>query len=428
MIKQLFDKIFKYEEKTEYEFILPNTANNIKEDSFNNDENETVSKKLEDNKEFLKIKYNMLINSDIKLREFTISVQSKKIPAFLLYIDGMVSDDNINDFVLQPLLLKNSIKMRENPTKPTNKNQKVFTRFNLENFIYSSLIPQNSVNKQKEFKKIIANVNAGFCALFIETLDCAICIETKGYKGRSVDKPVTESVVKGSHEGFVENLRTNTSMLRKIINNENLIIEEVEVGKINKTRVAICYVKNLTNEDLVAEAKYRINNLDVDYLLSCNQLEPLIKDDFDTAFPQTISTERSDRACTYLLGGRVVAIINGCPFALVLPAVLIDYLTSPEDYNLNYHYANFLRFLRGFALACALLIPGLYIAITMYHYELLPSELLYAIIAAREAIPFPIFFEIIIMELSFELIQEASLRVPSSFSTTIRNNRCFNTW
>ena len=159
MIKQLFDKIFKYEEKTEYEFILPNTANNIKEDSFNNDENETVSKKLEDNKEFLKIKYNMLINSDIKLREFTISVQSKKIPAFLLYIDGMVSDDNINDFVLQPLLLKNSIKMRENPTKPTNKNQKVFTRFNLENFIYSSLIPQNSVNKQKEFKKIIANVN-----------------------------------------------------------------------------------------------------------------------------------------------------------------------------------------------------------------------------------------------------------------------------
>ena len=215
-------------------------------------------------------------------------------------------------------------------------------------------------------------------------------------------------------------------MLRKIINNENLIIEETSVGKMNKTTVAICYIKNLANDDLVAEAKYRINNLDVDYLLSCNQLEPLIKDNYTTSFPQTISTERSDRACTYLLAGRVVALINGCPFALVLPAILIDFLTSPEDYNLNYHYANFLRFLRGFALICALFIPGLYIAITMYHYEIIPSELLFAIIAAREAIPFPIIFEIIIMELSFELIQEASIRVPSSFSTTVRYNRSFN--
>ncbi len=424
MIKDIFNNIFKYQEKTKYEFILPNTENNISEDTFYISETKTVSKDLDDNKEFLKIKYNMLINSDIKMRDFTLSIQHKKIPAFLLYIDGMVSDDAINDFVLQPLLLKNSIKMNEPLTTITA--QKSFTKFNLENFIYSSLIPQNSVSKENKFKEIITKVNAGFCALFVDSIENAICVETKGFKGRTVDKPVTENVVKGSHEAFVENIRTNTSMLRKIINNENLIIEETDVGKINKTKVVICYIKNLTNDDLVAEAKYRINNLDVDYLLSCNQLEPLIKDDCNTAFPQTISTERSDRACTYLLAGRVVALINGCPFALVLPAVLVDFLTSPEDYNLNYHYANFLRFLRGFALICALIIPGLYVAITMYHYEIIPSELLFAIIAAREAIPFPILFEIIIMELSFELIQEASIRVPNSFSTTVRNNRCTN--
>ena len=208
-------------------------------------------------------------------------------------------------------------------------------------------------------------------------------------------------------------------MLRKIINNENLIIEECSVGDISQTKVAICYMKNITNEELVAETKYRINNLKIDYLLSSGQLEQFIKDNSTTAFPQTISTERPDKTCNYLLLGRVAVIVNGSPFALILPAILIDFLTSPEDENLNYKYSNFLRFLRVGALLCALLVPGLYIAITMYHYELLPSELLFAIVAAREAIPFPIIFEIIIMEVSFELIQEASIRAPASFSTTV---------
>ena len=192
-------------------------------------------------------------------------------------------------------------------------------------------------------------------------------------------------------------------------------------------------MKNIANDDLVAETRYRVNNLDIDYLLSSGQLSQMIKDNPSTPFPEAISTERPDRTSSYLLLGRVAILINGSPFALIVPAVLIDFLTSPEDYNLNYHYANFLRFLRTIALLFALFLPGLYIAITMYHHELIPSELLFAIISAREAIPFPIFFEIIIMEISFELIQEASIRVPATFSTTVRNNwssyfgrcRCF---
>ena len=167
-------------------------------------------------------------------------------------------------------------------------------------------------------------------------------------------------------------------------------------------------------------------NLKIDYILSSSQLEQFIKDDCTTAFPQTISTERPDKASNYLMRGRVVVLVNGSPFSIILPASLIDFLTSPEDFNLNYHYSNFLRFLRALALICALLVPGMYVAITMFHYELIPSELLFAIVASREAIPFPIIFEIIIMEICFELIQEASIRVPSSFSTTVGIIRCFN--
>lgn len=423
MIKNFLNNLFGYNQQDNYEFILPKTANNIDIKEFDKKDTHVVSSNLAKNKEYLKVKFNMLINSDIKFREFTINIKPKKYSAFIIYIDGMVSDDAINDFILKPLLLKNSIKMKaENPEII----QKKLLNFNLEKFLYASLIPQNSVNAEKELDKVISNINAGFCVLFVDTLDTAIAIETKGFKGRSVSEPVTETVVKGSHEAFVENLRTNTSMLRKIINNENLIIEECTVGSISNTKVAICYMNNITNDDLVAEAKYRINNLEIDSLLSSGQLEQFIKDSAKSSFPQTISTERPDKTCNYLLEGRVAIIVNGSPFSIILPAALVDFLYSPEDMNLDYSYTNFLRTLRFLALCAALLLPGLYIAITTYHCELLPSELLFAIIAAREAIPFPIFFEIIIMELSFELLQEASIRVPASFSTTVRNYWCIN--
>ena len=202
------------------------------------------------------------------------------------------------------------------------------------------------------------------------------------------------------------------------------MIEEINVGNLSRTQVAICYVKNLANDDLVAETKFRINNIDVDYLLSSGELEQLIKDNPQNCFPQAIATERPDRVSNYLLNGRVAIIVNGSPFVLVVPAIFVDFLSTAEDDNLNYHFSNFLKSLRILALFFAIFLPGLYVAITNYHQELIPSELLFAIANAREAIPFPIIFEIILMELSFELIREAGLRVPSSFSTTIGIIRC----
>ncbi len=423
MIKNIFNNLFVYKKNENNEFIIPDVANNITDEEFKKRDITTVSSDLNKNLEYLKVKYNMLINSDIKTREFTINIKPKKFSAFIIYIDGMVSDESISNYILKPLLLKNSIKMKAETPEML---QRKILNFNLENFLYSSLIPQNSVSTEKEFSNIVEKINAGFSVLFVDTLDTAIAIETKGFKGRSVSEPVVETVVKGSHEAFVESIRTNTSLIRKIINNENLIIEETAVGKVSNTKVAICYMKNIANNDLVAETKFRINNLEIDSLLSSGELEQFIKDSSKTAFPQTISTERPDKTCNYLLEGRVVVLVNGSPFSIILPAVLIDFLESPEDVNLNFNYSNFLRVLRGFALFFALLMPGFYIAITTYHCELIPSELLFAIIAAREAIPFPIFFEIILMELSFELIQEASIRVPSSFSTTVRNYWCIN--
>lgn len=421
-ILNFINNLFEYKEKEDYEFILPNTSNNLPENE-NNNKTQKIYPTLSVNLEYLKTKYNLLINSDVKTRKIILPIANQKIEAFLLYIDGMVDEEIITNSVLQPLLLKNSITMQENNTtkqsgRITIKN-KINSKFNLESFIYNGLITHNSTSKESEFEKVIQKVNSGFCALFVDTINCCFCIETKGFKGRSVSEPISENIVRGPQEAFVENIRTNTSMLRKIINNENLVIEEIDVGKISKTKVAVCYIKNIANDDLVAEAKYRINNLDIDYLLSSGQLEQFIKDNPKNSFPQAISTERPDKVSTYLLNGRIAIIVNGTPFVLVVPVIFIDFLASAEDRNLNYHFANFLRFIRAIALFFAIFLPGLYVAITNYHQELIPSELLFAIANAREAIPFPVFFEIIIMEISFELIREAGLRVSSSFSTTI---------
>lgn len=409
---KIFD-FFKYNPKKTYEFIIPENANNLPEE---NEPKQNIFPELDKNIDFLKNKYSLLINSDIITKEFKLTIQNINYNAFLIFVDGMVNTDSINDFILKPIMLKNSILMKSlNPRTINLKKNEI----NLENFIFESLIPQNTIKKSKDFDDLLLKVNSGFSALFIDTLNVAFCIEARDIKSRSISAPQNESVIKGSQEGFIENIRINTSLVRKIVNNENLIIEEVNVGKISKTKVAILYMKNITNDDLVAEVKYRINNLDLDYLTSSGQLEQLIQDNKLSPFPQILTTERPDRVSNSLLLGKVAIIINGTPFALIVPAIFIDFIASPEDENLNSLFANFLRLIRCIAIFFALFLPGFYVAITNFHQELIPSELLFAISSSREAIPFPVIFEIILMEISFELIREAGLRISSSFSTTV---------
>ena len=409
---KIFD-FFKYKPKETYKFNIPEIPNNLPEEK---DFKQKIYSNIANNLNFLKSKYNLIINSDIVTKEFKITIQNKTYKSLLIFIDGMVNSDSINDFILKPIMLKNSILMRNLKPRTASlaKNQ-----INLENFIYESLIPQNSIKKSKDFEDLMQKINSGFSALFIDTLNIAFCIEARDLKTRAISAPQNESVVKGSQEGFVENIRTNTSLVRKIVNNENLVIEEVNVGKISKTKVAILYMKNITNDDLVSEVKYRINNLDIDYLTSSGQLEQLIQDNRLSPFPQILATERPDRLSNNLFAGKVGIIINGTPFALIVPAIFIDFIVSPEDENLNSLFANFLRLIRCMAIFFALLLPGFYVAITNFHQELIPSELLFAISSSREAIPFPVIFEIILMEVSFELIREAGLRISSSFSTTV---------
>ncbi|MBO6243243.1 MAG: spore germination protein [Clostridia bacterium] len=425
-IKQFFNSLLTYTPSEEYNFDLSQTTNSLTPPANNDSETLPLYSSLEVNKEFIQSKYNLLINSDIKLREFTLNARGKQYNAILLYIDGMIESEIMNEFILKPLMLRNKNNLYDGSQNKiiseaitNNITVRKVKKFDLNTYIMNCLLPQNSVEIIKDFSEVFSGINSGNCTLFIDTLNIAFDIEVKGFKQRSVDKPSNEMVIKGPHEAFVENIRTNTSLIRRIINNENLVIENLKVGKITKTNCALFYLSNITNSDLIAEVKYRINNLGIDALISSGQLEQLISDSNKTSIPQILSTERPDKAAAYLLNGRVIVIVNGSPYAIIMPAVLNDFFNSPDDKNLLPPFANFVKFLRIFACFITLLVPGMYIAITNFHQELLPTELLFSILSLRSNVPFPILVEILLMEFSFELIREAEIRIPSPLGPTI---------
>ena len=279
-IPQIVSKLFTYTPQKQYEFNMPENANRAADNiNLEQSSNEKIFSNLSKNLDYIKTSYNTLINSDIVIREFIINARNKQYNAFVFYIDGMIDTNIMNDFVLKPLMLRNTSNLYDNnQTKVVSemvKNQvtiRKIKKFDISQYLFDCLMPQNSVHKVDNFQKIFSGVNSGNCALFIDTLNIAFDIEVKGFKQRSIDAPNNEVVIKGSQEAFVENIRTNTSILRRIINNENLIIENIDVGKITKTKCGICYIKNITNSDLVAEVKYRINNLGIDSLISSRRI------------------------------------------------------------------------------------------------------------------------------------------------------------
>lgn len=424
--KYLIDT-FKFSPQKDYEFELSvnDTQNNFNSITPLENLKQKVFPSIDVNLEYIKVKYNSLINSDIKIREFDLTARNKVYKAFIVYIDGMSDSKSINRFILHPLMLKSRANTFDSSqevvsTAVANKiTIKRVKKFNLVDYIYSCLIPLNDTKKTTTFEDIINAINFGECALFVDTIDTCFISDVKGFEKRSINTPSNEVVIRGSQEAFIESIRTNTSMIRRMVNNENLVIENSTVGTVSKTKCAICYIKDIANNNLVSEVKYRINNLDIDYIISSGQLEELIKENSKSTIPETLSTERPDTASTALLEGKVVAIVNGSPTAIIMPCTFFDFLTSPEDKNLNSNLANFLKLLRLLASLISILLPGLYIAITNFHEELIPTELLFSIISSRQPVPISIELEIILMVIIFELIHEAGIRVPSPIGPTM---------
>jgi spore germination protein KA len=229
---------------------------------------------------------------------------------------------------------------------------------------------------------------------------------------RPVEEPKAEAIIRGPHEGFTENILANVGLIRKRIRNPNLRFEKMTIGKQSHTTVLLAYMENLAPELLVQEARRRLTAIRTDSILDSTYVEEFIQDKTLTPFPTLGNTERPDVVSAQLLDGKVAILVDGTPSALVAPVTFFEFFTSPEDYYQRADIATFIRWIRMISFVLAVFVPSIYVAATTFHQELIPTQLLISLSAQREGVPLPSLVEVLVMEVLFEIIREAGLRMP----------------
>lgn len=364
-----------------------------------------ISTSLEENRKIIEVIYSLPANKDVVMRHITLGTEPP-LKATLVFMEGLTDGNMVTLGILQPLMLLAGGRRQAGGE-------------GLIKQISEELLPGNQVKQISNFSDVQSGVNSGDTVIFFDGAAEALLIETKGWEHRGVGRPMTEQSIRGSQAAFSENLRVNTGLVRSMLRATDLVTELIPVGSRTRINCAVMYLESVANPKLVAEVKRRISKIDSDYLNDSGHLEQFIEDRFILPLPQSLSTERPDRVAAHLAEGRVAVIVEGSPFALVMPALFFTFFHSGEDFSLQPAAANMLRLLRMFGTLLSTVLPGLYIALTYFHQEALPTELAMAIAAAREEVPFPAWFEILMMEISFELIREAGIRIPGILGTTI---------
>lgn len=253
----------------------------------------------------------------------------------------------------------------------------------------------------------------------MENVDRSIIIDSKSFPSRSPQEPQTETTIRGPRDGFTEIFKVNTALVRKRIKDTNLKIKYTAVGRIFKTMVAVLYMDDIVDKNLVVEVEKRLAEIDIDAVLESSILEHLIEDSYLSIFPQIENTERPDSVASALYEGRVALIVDNSPFALMVPATLGTMLQSSEDYYTRWTEASIVRLLRVIAIFLIFLPPALYIAVSSYHPGLLPTKLIYFLAASRINVPFPAVIEALLMELTMELLRESGTRLAGPIGSTI---------
>jgi len=259
----------------------------------------------------------------------------------------------------------------------------------------------------------------GCCALIFEQSHTALYFSLPATTGREVGEPSLEKSLKGAKDAFCETLRVNTALVRRRICTPRLKLAESTVGRRSHTRVAVLFVEGLAAPDTVRELIARLESLDIDALLSTGGLEEYIVDAPLSPFPQLLHTERPDRFAMQLMEGRVGMLIDGLPVGLLLPVTLAEFMKVTGDGSIHYTAATALTLLRYLALTLALLLPGFYVAVALYHQEMLPTRLLLSVIEAERHLPFSTALEVLGMLGAFSLLQEAGLRLPDPVGDTV---------
>ena len=322
------------------------------------------------------------------------------------WLDGIVSGGDVAQNVIRPLT-------QSARAEGVKTEQDCLERL-MQGAVYSY-----SVKQRDDLDDLVSDLTHGSCAIIFDGINKALTFELKSDKARNVSGPTLEKSLKGAKDSFVETLRVNTAMVRRRISSPKLKLIENSVGRKTQTKVAILFVDGIAAPDTVAELARRLDALDVDALLAMGTLEEYIVDRPLSPFPQLIHTERPDRFAMYLMEGRIGLLVDGLPVGLVLPVTFAEFMKVTSDSSSHFMVATALTLLRYMALLLSLLLPAVYVAVAMYHQEMIPTRLLLSIIEAKQDVPFSTATEVLSMIIAFGLLQEAGLRLPNPIGDTV---------
>ncbi|MGG0419555.1 spore germination protein [Priestia aryabhattai] len=343
-------------------------------------------------------------SSDVIIREIKLGGKAD-INTAIVYIEGIVDNQSIQAYILQSMM-KDNHKEEINP-------------YNAMGLLSEDIMTVGNITSITNSDDLFSSLMAGDTLILVDGVNQALSASTAGGEKRSITESTTEMVVRGPKEAFTESLGTNTAMVRRIIKTPDLWMESLKVGRVTKTDVTFMYIHGIANDKIVSEVRQRLQKIDIDSILESGYIEQLIEDQTATPFPTVYNTERPDVVAGNLLEGRIAIFVDGTPFVLIAPAVFIQFFQSAEDYYARFDIATSIRFLRIFMFMISLIAPATYVAVTTFHQEMVPTTLIVAIAAQREAVPFPAFVEALLMELTFEILREVGIRLPKAIGSAV---------
>jgi Bacillus/Clostridium GerA spore germination protein. len=339
-------------------------------------------------------------STDIIIRKFAFGYK-RKIQAAIIFIDGLTDKALVNENIMKPLMYDIRFIYKEEAPEIEN-----------IHFIKSTLLSVVDVEEATSINEAVDSFLSGDTLLLIDSSKEILIIRLRSWKTRSIEEPKTESTVRGPREGFTETLGINTALLRRKIKNPDFMQEKFKLGVRTKTEVCILYIKGLANPQLIEEIRRRLNRINTDAILESGYIEQFIEDAPFSIFSTVANSEKPDKVAAKLLEGRAAILVDGTPFVLTVPMLYIESFQSEEDYYSRPFFASILRLLRFTSYLISIMAPALYVALTTFHQELIPTPLLLTMAAAHEGAPFPAVLEAGLMGAAFEILREAGVRLP----------------
>jgi spore germination protein KA len=358
----------------------------------------------ENNKILEEIISNLSPQSSVVVKEILLG-KKNFLEATVIFIQGLTNSTVIDETILKPLMLQ----VDEENLPESNK---------LE-FLCKKYIVRGETSIIGDRDTVIDALNHGSTAIFLNDIEKFILVNTRGGEYRAISEPPNESPLRGTREGFVENIEVNVTMIKRFIKDKNLKTEVFEIGERSKTDVCLVYIDDIVDKDLLDTVRRKVTSINTDIVEATGIIEQFVEEDAYSPFPQAAGTERPDRIAARILEGRVAVLLSGTPFAITYPAILTEFFQSPEDYYQRTFVSNFVSILRFIAASIVIFLSPIYLSLVSYNVELIPINFIIPISQSRQGIPLPPFFEILFMELVVELIREGGLRLPPKIASTI---------